>query len=220
MFDQLQWGPNGQLLIINAAGKKVFDSSDQRVHTIQRVSKTAILPRVASVPIGSTGDPPATDVDLDLGPVHPEAVGIDGVFRIADAEGLALGERRFMGEENHNKRSTRRFLYAPRLQQNPNDWFPVGRASLLDMYMFLSSVDINTIQTSTSTVPEVGRLWHTIQFVIEGGRLKLLRRGLNITHRYTYLTIGSGINNTYEYDYALDCAALTIDCRLALSAVT
>ena len=90
---------------------------------------------------------------------------------------------------------------------------------MLDMYLFLFSINPFTIQTSGSTVPEVGRLWHSIQFVIDGGRLKLIRRGGNVAHEYVFLTFGS-FPTQDRYAYAFDCAALTIDYRIWLGAFT
>ena len=211
---------SGRILITNGTGGTVLDTDDATMRVADYKQGSTTLPRI-SMPVGSLVAPTTgINTTVDLGAVASGSTVLGGSWRISNAEGLTIGEIRYLADEVPVLRwYRRRHLYAPRLQQDPDDWFPAGGVNMLDMYLFLFSINPFTIQTSGSTVPEVGRLWHSIQFVIDGGRLKLIRRGGNVAHEYVFLTFGS-FPTQDRYAYAFDCAALTIDYRIWLGAFT
>lgn len=208
----------GRLWFENGAGERALDSNKTTMHGVRYKQGSVVLPRVSNAPLGQATPAPVINTDIDLGPVLGSEAVFGGMWRIADAESLALGEiREIQYEQVGTRRYRRRHLYAPR--KRPEDWFMIGGINKVDSFRFLYSVNPFTIQTSGSNIPEVGMLTHTIQFVIDNGRYKLIRRGSGIAYNYTYLTIG-GFPTADTYEFAFDCAALTIDYRIWLGAFT
>lgn len=223
MINEFEFNESGELVLRDTSGNEAINTSRRLPHRVAYLQGTAVLPRLSLAPYPDLGPLPDNSTDIALGLVG-DATVLGGTWRIRDAEGLARGEIRYLFDESRiqsgqfaTSRFRRRFLYAPRRLQS--EWYMIGGPTILDMYMFLSSVDINTIETNTSAIPEVGRLWHTIQFVIDNGQLELQRRGRNIAHDYIYLYY-SFTNPPQEYYYGFDCAELTIDYRIWLGQAT
>jgi hypothetical protein len=207
---------SGRIVIRDTAGRDVLDTDLETMHVTGYLQGSTTLGRV-SMPIGSLGPAPSGDATVTLGSSNSATV-LGGQWRISNAEGLGLGAFRFLSDEVPvTNWFRRRYLYAPRLQTG--EWFPIGGPSMLDMYWFLYTINPFTIQTTVSNIPDVGRLWHTLQFVIDGGSVKLLRRGRSIAHEYAYLEIGT-FPTSQRYAYAFDCAALTIEYRIWLGRFT
>jgi hypothetical protein len=206
----------GRIVIRDTAGRDVLDTDLDTMHVTGYLQGSTTLGRVA-LPTGALGPIPSWDADVTLGSASSATV-LGGQWRIGNAESLGLGEFRFQSAETPATNwFRRRYLYAPRLQTG--EWFPIGGPSMLDMYWFVYSVNPFTVETNSSNLPDVGRLWHTLQFVIDGGSVKLLRRGRNIAREYIYLELGS-FPTSQRYAYAFDCAALTIDYRIWLGRFT
>ena len=216
----------GRIVIRDVAGRDVLDTDLDTMHVTGYLQGSTTLPTLGLPNLPSFVGAVDPTYSVTLGSANSATV-LGGQWRLSNAEGLALGEIEYMRDEEHiqtgpfaTTRYRRRHKYAPRLQQG--EWFPIGGPSMLDMYQFLFSVNPYTVTTQGTLVPEVGRLWHTIQFVIDGGSVKLLRRGRNIAHEYTYLYFPPGFiaPEAYSYNYAFDCAALTIDYRIWLGRFT
>lgn len=208
----------GRIWFENSAGESVLDTDKETLHGVRYMQDTVTLPRVSNAPLGQVTPAPVIDVDIDLGPVIGSEAVPGGMWRIANAEELAYGQiRKVQDEQVGTRRYRQRHIYAPR--KRPEDWFMIGGINKVDSFRFIYSVNPFTVQTSGSNIPEVGMLTHTIQFVIDNGRYKLIRRGAGIAYNYTYLTIGS-FPTADTYEFAFDCAELTIDYRIWLGAFT
>lgn len=206
-----------RILITNGVGQVVLDTNDATMRLTNVKKGFVTLPRVAAPPFGLLTPATVIDADVDLGAIDPVANVLGGTWRITNAEGLNLGEIRNLGQEGNSTFTRDRFLYAPRLLNTER--LPAGGVSLIDNYRFLYSLNPFTIQTSGSNIPEVGIVMHSIQFVIDNGRLKLLRRGSNIVYQYIYLSFGS-FPTQQNFAYLFDCAALTIEYSIWLGAFT
>jgi len=218
---------SGRIRIRSQNGDVTLDTEKDTLHTTGFLSGSTVLPALAAPDYPALGPFPSADHEVALGSSNGATV-LFGNWRLTDAEGLAVGEIAFVRDEEINatgqfatKRFRRRHLYAPRLPRD--EWFSIGGGpSVLDMYWFNFSVNPYTITTQGTLVPEIGRLWHTLQFVIDGGNVKLIRRGVNVAHEYAYLYYPPGSISTeaWEYNYCFDCAALTIEYQIRLGRFT
>lgn len=204
----------GRIHITDDQGGVVLDTDEATLHVVDYKHGTTTLPRVANPPWGSATPEPAVDIVQDLGAVSAHAQILGGVFRISNAEGLSLGERRYLSSEGNGGFSLYlRYLYAPRIQTT--EWFSAGGVNLLDIFQYpFNQLEVLN-SASGGPVPEVGKLFHAVQFIMDNGRLKLIRGGNRIASRIITQIAGS-----QSAGFTFDCAALTIEYRIWLGAFT
>lgn len=188
------------IIIKNAAGETTFDTTRSALYIADYKSGTTVLPRATTS---------ASAANIDLGAVDARTQIIGGSFRITNAEGLSLGERRLIG--SHTSGRFQIYLYGPRIRAD--HVFSIGGPTVIEGFSWPFGATSMTAATTGGQPMNVGRSIHILQFVLSGGRLRLVRGGMQIAYQQTTFGVVQG-PVIAQYGFTMYCAALTIQYRV------